>query len=93
MKHTKGQWDVNPTNGNIESGEVTVAIPHGPAGRMIDVSEEHEANAKLIAAAPEMLQALETIMNMATSNDRSHKELWSPFAFMKVAQLAIKNAK
>ena len=87
MKHTKGQWDVNPTNGNIESGEVTVAIPHGPAGRMIDVSEEHEANAKLIAAAPEMIKEMQSYIEHLERNGRTRANSFY-FSFKEVIKKA-----
>ena len=57
-KHTKGEWAIDPQSGDTVSGEITVARPHGPAGKHIDVKDEHEANAKLIAAAPEMLEKI-----------------------------------
>ena len=62
-KHTKGEWKIDSDNGNIMSGEITVAIPHGSAGRIVDIKEEHDANAKLIAAAPEMLKRLKYVVS------------------------------
>lgn len=61
MKHTKGQWKIDPDTGNVMSGKITVAVPHGSAGKHIDVKDEHEANAKLITAAPELLEACQII--------------------------------
>lgn len=63
MKHTPGKWKVEDT---IQSPEIhtqdgmiriaTIAISgHG-------VSGEHEANANLISAAPELLEALKEMV-------------------------------
>lgn len=55
-KHTKGTWEIKSEPESIliysPSGAISY-IPH--KGKAV---EEHEANAKLIAAAPELLEAL-----------------------------------
>lgn len=71
MNHTKGIWIANIENGggglNIqsESGNTIghTAISRDKAGSMM-LTEEAKANAKLIAAAPEMLNTLETFINI-----------------------------
>ena len=62
MKHTQGEWyakegQIYP----IETGKTLALIPY------YDGTEEQEANAKLIAAAPELLEALKSC---PTSDDR-----------------------
>lgn len=56
MTHTQGKWEIKSDPESIlihsPSGAISY-IPH--AGKAV---EEHEANAKLIAAAPELLEAL-----------------------------------
>jgi hypothetical protein len=57
-KHTPGPWAVHP---RIKDSVVT-----GKGGSIADLvgtksAQEHEANARLIAAAPEMLEVLELL--------------------------------
>lgn len=69
MNHAPGPWDwfetedgrcrVKPVNGNHIVAECAVLDPW---------SEEQRANACLIAAAPEMLQALERLLAVFNSN-------------------------
>jgi len=67
-KHTPGPWTVE-----ISEGELVVGQP-GPDGSIVYVERyypedpEHRANARLIAAAPELLEALkkaEIILRLA----------------------------
>lgn len=68
-KHTKGEWIIKDEHYSIEStiisdnGErIAVAKSYPKSANLNDVSEsERIANAKLIAAAPEMLKALQCI--------------------------------
>ena len=71
-KHTKGQWiikstkDTNSLYSMIYSGEVRIAEvkSFGKDSKFNDATyEEKEANAKLIAAAPDMLEALIMLNN------------------------------
>lgn len=58
MKHTKGEWKIDPLNdiSIIDSSgdrlEQLICQTNGKGG------EERKANAKLIAAAPDLLEAL-----------------------------------
>lgn len=64
MTHTPGPWHI-AKSGNIQSQHgITVAVPYGPAGKFVDVEPEHQANAHLIASAPELLMALEALAPM-----------------------------
>ena len=61
MKHTKGKWKSFTANANgfgVTNGDTVIAI----AGET-DL-KENEANANLIASAPEMLEALLQINNL-----------------------------
>lgn len=68
MNHTKGIWIANIENGggglNIQSETgntiAHTAISRDKTGRMM-ITEEAIANAKLIAVAPELLNALEKL--------------------------------
>ena len=71
MKHTQGEWKVN-TNWalSVECGEKTISSLRG-----IKHTKEDIANAKLIAAAPELLESLiqcETILTHLFSTMRGH---------------------
>ena len=50
-KHTPGPWQVGPT-------PKTTDVIYGPMGTVATLFENNQANARLIAAAPEMLEAL-----------------------------------
>ena len=85
-KHTKGEWKATPQRGII--GHCTVAqIWTNKKERSIanitscDTEDEANANAKLIAAAPELLQALEKI----ATNSGDH-------AMIRIAIKAIQKA-
>ncbi len=68
-KNTKGPWVIAKDNQTIKSDETYICrirYPFSP----IDENDEIAANARLIAAAPEMLEALE---NALAWIDRSHK--------------------
>lgn len=62
--HTPGPWAVDPT---VSSGEVMTAhgyaIHEHPTYSSITDTKEIQANARLIAAAPELLLALQELMN------------------------------
>ena len=66
--HTKGPWEFRPLTGEdsrgmgyIHGGPVDACIAH--TGDSSLWTSENEANARLIAAAPEMLEALQAIAN------------------------------
>jgi len=73
MKHTKGEWifeegHFNNDTHNLGYGTIIAdnwniaeIIPNVKTGKYIP-SEESKANAKLIAAAPDMLEILETTL-------------------------------
>ena len=66
-KHTPAPWTVNPkAKTNIRHGNLTIAN----CSSTHDGSREEEeiANAKLIAAAPELLGALEELMKVYEQN-------------------------
>lgn len=77
MKHTKGNWQVK------QSGEYKnifvlghIANPNGHTSicntAVTSLSkEETEANAKLIAAAPDLLKSLQAFVEWANINDES----------------------
>ena len=63
-KHTPGPWKVTrwvDKRVSVDSGTHTIATLH-------DSSNETKANAQLIAAAPDLLAALEKIMQMTATS-------------------------
>ena len=68
MKHTPGpwRWSQNPYGGaRVETQSVGIADVLSRAGVPHPVQESCAANARLIAAAPELLEALERVERRA----------------------------
>lgn len=73
MRHTPGPWLLNENNNwKTNPFSVTVRKPNVHSTtianipmRMTIPPMEQQANARLIAAAPDLLKALQTILNMA----------------------------
>lgn len=74
MGYTKGKWTIEPTG--IDGGDDKLIIGHPnpkdfqvirTIGRLFSYGEPEEqaANARLIAAAPDLLETLETIKDQA----------------------------
>jgi hypothetical protein len=57
--HTPGPWYWQPTAGNHDF----LICPEGPGNTIAIVRDFDEANARLIAAAPELLAAIQRIVN------------------------------
>ena len=69
-KHTKGEWIVKS---NSELCWVESKTHH-----IATVSFGNEANAKLIAAAPELLEALQMAVNILECKNGYHKKFDNP---------------
>ena len=65
-QHTPGPWTVN--DGEIVGGGFVLGMVYGAIS---DVGSDHEchANARLIAAAPDLLAALKAMMDVQDSTD------------------------
>jgi hypothetical protein len=69
LKHTPGPWIIHgkkiysQAKKNDGGGNVCVAYPHGPSGEWRHIYKEHAANARLIAAAPELLEIAAEALN------------------------------
>ncbi len=69
MKHTTGKWKVTHQTATDYSFDIVVdGKCVATCGATKDVTSEIAANAKLIAAAPELLEALKKIGNMMHPN-------------------------
>ena len=60
--HTPGPWSFDGHGVNSESGERIAKVTHGPPVRNFEVNERHAADSQLIAAAPELLEACESLL-------------------------------
>lgn len=91
-KHTEGLWNVWQMN------RLTVVANHGKGAMLIAEcestfisDEEQVANAKLIAAAPALLEALERITNEAVMDGLEDKPGWEQWIIN--ARTAIEEAR
>jgi hypothetical protein len=91
MRYTQGEWSFDPNESEFSDKHYVFC----PAGKTIcsifgphdDPEDEANGNALLIAAAPNMLNALETIFGMSSVDDKYFRE----FA-VGMCQNAIKKA-
>ncbi|HCE8379584.1 hypothetical protein AAA619_30790 [Pseudomonas aeruginosa] len=61
-KHTPGPWEYSPVRGSIALLHIYCADNKGPFH--VERSDaETDANAKLIAASPDLLEALQAVVN------------------------------
>lgn len=80
ITHTKGEWTYRQKRGN-NAYEYVVEVPGGKriaemeANSLDDVTEI-KANCKLIAAAPEMLEALNYVIKWHREHDSGAGELF-----------------
>lgn len=109
MEHTPGPWTVHNRTGMAASkyGKFCIAshvysTPNMTSGKdAICSGINEEANARLIAAAPELLEALEVIANPKNWIQQNGEIIWNDFAgnefmtehAMDIARAAIAKAK
>jgi len=97
-KHTPGQWHIGSGNGEgsifADNGRTRLEIGGTTLYPICQVNrkwedEEDEANARLIAAAPELLQAIKDLFRECAMVHKS----WGDGDNTKEADAAIKRAK
>lgn len=94
MKHTKGPWQVTPDKCRIQTSEDApdFEIADCNGGAYPDI-ENIEANARLIAAAPELLEGLKDVFKMMDEQilvrniEHDHKPEWAVLALSTVTRL------
>lgn len=72
MTHTKGPWGLNPrAKTNVVAGDRPIASCSGYTSNTDrdSVEDENEDNARLIAAAPELLEACQRLVNHWESSE------------------------
>ena len=97
--HTAGKWEIQGTNIN---GSILIGVKgkRNSTGKIVKVnwdccgkdSEEWKANAKLIAAAPEMLEALKYVIQWHREHDSGEGELFG-LDFVTTAICAVRKAE
>lgn len=70
-KHTPGPWSVSPTAGHETHGQSAVC---DESGKSIAIVYDGKANAALIAAAPELVDALQRCMDSIKALDENWTE-------------------
>lgn len=65
-QHTPGPWQYWPSIGQVNRPGDPNQICNIPPNGDKKPADENDANARLIAAAPELLEALEMVVNIAT---------------------------
>ena len=71
MTHTKGPWKVEhdgPSRPIIITGESMLSISRYEDGKWVSYGEQEEADAIMMAAAPELLEAMRHIESSTTRN-------------------------
>jgi len=96
-KHTKGEWKVDSTsktcNYDCVTSEMAYAVKTDDwdiAAVWKDAEGNCEANARLIAAAPELLEALKKCLEATKELNGEFQEGWDEE--IEMAEQAIKNA-
>ena len=90
--HTPGPWSFNGL-ATIQSEKHCIAVVHQLTGQSSLPSperEQEEANARLIAAAPDLLQALEALYSSAPCAKPANAELWEA---LQLTREAIRKAR
>ena len=90
-KHTPGPWEtLTFSNHELQTDFAMVKI--GSRAHMVGCSEEDKANARLIAAAPELLEALKTLRDALDPDDWMGELTMHDFIDLAIAKAA-NNAK
>lgn len=90
-KHTPGPWEtLTFSQHELQTDFAMVKI--GKRAHMVGYSDEDKANARLIAAAPDLLEALQEFvrtMDSLPESDETSLRVWDMY---QMAQAAIKKA-
>ena len=91
-KHTPGPWTTS--RDAVSAGHVQITVYAEETGMRVATVFEREANARLIAAAPDLLVALIDCVSMLEAIQAEDPEDWraAPYLQMQQAQAAIHKA-
>lgn len=87
-KHTPGPWDYGKLGNDADQWAV-----YDPNGRTIGLSYHGEANARLIAVAPELLEALEELADAADEVGVNHFDTDTMDPYVQAMQAATQAAR
>ena len=84
MKHTKGQWEVKQADSKtvVVCGSMVIASDLYDENASPPI-EEIDANANLIASAPDMLKALNDIMCYFSEYEEDYNEILECFEYAR----------
>jgi hypothetical protein len=88
-KHMPGPWNARGTAGHETHGQSAV---YGDDGKDIAIVYDGEANARLIAAAPELLAALENTLKMLMETHKQARGMWNELLDAGFAEKGLKMA-
>jgi len=93
-KHTPGPWSVCNDGHETQSTFLIGTNENPDVARIYDITKEAPANAKLIAAAPELLAALQMAYAdlVKAANERGQTNDFTTSAEAKVIRAAIEKA-
>ena len=93
LKHTPGPWTCGPTTNSEWIVYLLSHSPHEPHKSIAKINnwENSKANAKLISAAPDLLEACQYVVNWHLLNDSGEGELFG-LDFVTTCISAIKKA-
>ena len=86
MKHTKGKWFVRKARFNANISKCTVEVKGKTRDLMIARCGFNEANANLIASAPEMLEALYNAQDALYRSGGDQKDIQAIWAVINNAE-------
>lgn len=91
-KHTPGPWTFYDDRGDGKTGRIEIVAMGKTVARIYNsVPAEDVPNARLIAAAPELLDALQTILNIALMDEGALARTIKAEARTALAKLKEKN--
>lgn len=68
MKHTPGKWITNKNQIDCGEDKISIETEEECFIAQVDAGMNQEANARLITAAPELLEALQALFKLASEN-------------------------
>ena len=88
--HTPGPWNTQPDA--VPPGHVQITVYADADGSRVATVFQEKANAHLIAAAPDLLAALEYALEFLTANDDGEEDVVNRIASAKAAIAKAKNS-